>query len=92
MILLLQRVDNTIKKIQQIATELRPEILDDLGLVDAIDWYCEEFQKKTLITCSININATDININKDLSLDIFRTLQESLTNVFRHSKAKRVMV
>ena len=89
---LLQRVDNTIKKIQQIATELRPEILDDLGLVDAIDWYCEEFQKKTQIACSVDLNVSDVNIDKNLSLDIFRTLQESLTNVFRHSKAKNVKV
>ncbi len=89
---ILQRVDNTIKKVQQISTELRPEILDDLGLVDAIDWYCEEFQKKTSIICSLNLNAAEINVDKDLSLDIFRTLQESLTNVVRHANARQIIV
>ena len=89
---ILQRVDNTIKKVQQISTDLRPEILDDLGLIDAIDWYCEEFQKKTSIECSLNLNAAAINIDKNLSLDIFRTLQESLTNVVRHAKARHIIV
>ncbi len=89
---ILKRVDNTIKKVQQISTELRPELLDDLGLVDAIDWYCEEFQKKTSIKCSLKLNAAENDIDKNLSLDIFRTLQESLTNVVRHSKAACVIV
>ena len=89
---LLQQIDNTIEKIQQISTKLRPEILDDLGLADAIDWYCEELQKKTNIVCSVNLNASDIKIDENLSLDIFRTLQESLTNVVRHSKAASVTI
>ena len=88
----LQIVDNTIEKVQQISTELRPDILDDLGLVDAIDWYCEEFQKKTSIECSLNIDAAELNIDKNLSLDIFRTLQESLINVVRHANARHIVV
>jgi signal transduction histidine kinase len=84
-------IDSSIKKVQKISSELRPEILDDLGLSDAIDWYCEEFEKRSGIKCNFSKNEDeDIDINNELSLTLFRVVQESLTNIIRHSNANEV--
>ncbi len=85
-------VNDTIKKVQKISTELRPEILDDLGLIDAIEWYAEEFQKRSGINCNVTIEINDIMLNPELTIDIFRIFQETLTNVMRHSGAKEVYI
>ncbi len=85
-------VDNTIKKVQKISTELRPEILDDLGLAEAIEWYAEEFQKRTGIKCSVEIDLPEVEINPDLTVSLFRIYQETLTNIMRHSGAKKTCI
>jgi PAS domain S-box-containing protein len=85
-------VDQTIKSIQQITSQLRPQLLDELGLITAIEWQAEEFQKLTGIICKYSLPADNININKDKETAIFRILQEALTNVARHSFAKRVSI
>jgi len=78
--------------VQRISTELRPGLLDDLGLVAAIEWQTEEFQSRTGITCKLTIDPEDIVIDEKRSTTLFRILQESLTNISRHAGATRVTV
>jgi len=85
-------VNSTIKSIQRICTELRPGVLDDLGLVSAIEWAVEEFEKNTGIECNLLMELKETNPDPDLSITIFRILQESLTNVARHSRATRAEI
>lgn len=83
-------VDGTVKTVRRIATELRPSILDDLGLDAAMEWQSEEFQKRSDITCVFNSNISDITVAPDIATGIFRIYQECLTNVARHSGASMV--
>jgi PAS domain S-box-containing protein len=80
-------VDRTIQTIKRIITELRPGILDHLGLGAAIEWQALEFQKKTGIACDVTIYPPDIIVEPAISIALFRIFQESLTNVARHAKA-----
>ena len=82
-------VGETIKTVQRITAELRPPIIDDLGIVAAIDWYTKEFEKRNNIKVFLKMDS-ELNIPPDVSLIIFRIMQESLTNISRHSKANRV--
>jgi PAS domain S-box-containing protein len=83
-------VDDTVKSIRKIASELRPGMLDDLGLNAAIDWQTHEFEKRSGITCIYNSNLRERKFDKNISIGVFRILQEALTNVARHSKATKV--
>ncbi len=84
--------DATLQTIKKISTELRPGLLDDLGLPAAIEWQAEEFQTRTGIKCKITVDPKDIILDKDSSTAIFRIFQETLTNVARHAKATRIKV
>ena len=72
--------------------ELRPGILDDLGLVAALEWQLKDFEKRTGIRCKFSQPVEDINLDADLSTALFRIFQEALTNVARHSGATEVHV
>ncbi|UCH09806.1 MAG: PAS domain S-box protein [Fidelibacterota bacterium] len=85
-------VDAIIESTQKISTQLRPVLLDTLGLSAAIEWQVDEFQKRTGIHCDVMINAEDSDLDPEQSTGIFRILQESLTNVSRHAKATEVKV
>jgi two-component system, NarL family, sensor histidine kinase UhpB len=85
-------VDSSIQNVRRIATELRPQVLDDLGLIPALEWQTAEFQSRTKISCTLKTNVEDIQIDPDRSTALFRILQESLTNVARHSNASEVNV
>ncbi len=85
-------IDETTSSVQRISTELRPGILDDLGLTYALDWQCNEFAKRTEIKCSLKLTPQDISISEKISVGLFRVVQESLTNVARHAKATKVEV
>jgi signal transduction histidine kinase len=87
----LKLVDGIIKDVQRISSELRPGILDDLGLTSAIEWHCEEFEARTGIKCELNLEEIRIK-NPQKNTGIYRILQESLTNIARHSEAKNVIV
>ncbi len=89
---LLQTVDGTILTVRRISTELRPPILDDLGLIAAIEWQTQEFQKRTEITCVFSANVDNVEINNDFSTAVFRIFQETLTNIIRHAEARTVSV
>ncbi len=82
--------DSTIKSIKKICTELRPTILDHLGIIAAIQWQAEEFQVRTGIICDVEAKD-DINLDSDRSTALFRIFQEALTNVMRHSAATKVL-
>ena len=79
-------VSETIKTVQRLTSQLRPEIINDLGLEAAIEWYIKEFERRLGIGVKLNMDIT-LNISTDASLQIFRIIQESLTNIARHSKA-----
>ncbi len=85
-------IDSTIRAVKRICTELRPGVLDDLGLVAAMEWQAEEFQKRTGIACEVAFSPGDIAVDRERSTTIFRILQEALTNVIRHAEATRVLV
>jgi PAS domain S-box-containing protein len=82
----------TLRTVQRISTELRPGLLDDLGLVAAAEWQIEEFQNRTGIRSKLTVDPEDITLDDRRSTALFRILQETLTNVARHTQATRVHV
>lgn len=85
-------IDKGIEIVRRISTDLRPHILDHLGLVPAIRWYIKEFQKRVKVRCKWTLCEDDIPMDKDRAVAVFRILQEALTNIARHSKASRVTI
>jgi PAS domain S-box-containing protein len=85
-------VEETIQAVRKISSELRPGILDDLGLVATVEWAAHEFQARTGIKCQVALPATNPAIGADRSTVLFRILQEALTNIARHAGATRVTV
>ena len=86
----LKLVDETIQSVRRIATELRPGMLDDLGLVATIEWAGEEFGARTGTQCRLDLPPDDIVVDPDTAVAIFRIFQETLTNVARHANAQEV--
>ncbi len=84
-------VGSTIRTVQRITSQLRPEIIDDLGLEAAIDWYTREFSKRYGIKVFLDIE-NEILISNDEALPLFRIMQESLTNIARHSGATHIEI
>jgi PAS domain S-box-containing protein len=84
--------DGTITTVQKIAAELRPVVLDSLGLSAAIEWQAEDFQARTGIRCEAILPDEEIGLSREAATGIFRIVQESLTNVVRHSEATRVEI
>ncbi|HOI74860.1 MAG TPA: PAS domain S-box protein [Syntrophales bacterium] len=85
-------VDMTMKTLKRIYMDLRPGMLDHLGLPVAIEWQASEFTKRTGIHCRVKVEPEDMQLNPDLSTAVFRIFQETLTNIWRHAEAKRVQV
>ena len=85
-------IDATIQTVRRISTELRPGILDDLGLVAAIEWQTHEFQTRTGIQCQVTAHVKDTILDQDLNTTFFRIFQETLTNIMRHANATKVEV
>lgn len=83
---------STMGAVQRIAAELRPGVLDDLGLADAIEWQALEFAKRTHIRCDCDCAVGDAVFTTDQATTLFRILQEALTNVLRHSAASIVRI
>ena len=84
-------IDKTVITVRRIATQLRPSILDDLGLIAAMEWQSEEFEKRSEIKSIFSSNVSQLKINTDVATAVFRIFQESLTNVLRHSQATEVI-
>lgn len=82
----------TVSSISRICSELRPAILDDVGLSAAIEWQAEEFTSRTGIVCDIRTDPPEIKLSEELSVAVFRIFQETLTNIVRHARASKVEV
>lgn len=85
-------VDRSITTVQRIATELRPVILDSLGLFAALEWQVEDFAQRTGVKCATSVPQNMSPPGREISIALFRILQESLTNIARHSHATEVQV
>lgn len=83
-------VDRLIITVKNIATELRPDILDHLGLIAALEWHAKEFENRHKVRCVFNSNIGKIELEKEKSTAVFRIFQEALTNVARHSGASQI--
>jgi signal transduction histidine kinase len=83
-------LDDTVSTIRKIASELRPSILDDLGLTAALEWQSREFEKRFNIKVYYDAELNDHEVPPAMATGLFRIYQESLTNVARHSGAKNV--
>jgi PAS domain S-box-containing protein len=84
--------DTTINAVRWIASELRPSILDDLGLMEAIEWQTQQFQARTGIQCPCECALQRIPLGDQQSTAVFRIVQEALTNILRHAQATRAGV
>ena len=85
-------IDSTMHLIRRISTGLRPEILDEMGLVAAFGWQAKEFQKRMGMRCRLNLPEDQLVLDRELSTAVFRIFQEILTNIARHAKASSVEV
>jgi signal transduction histidine kinase len=85
-------IDSSVQTVRKIATGLRPEMLDDMGLIAAVGWQAKEFQKRTGIRTRAKLPPEGTKLDIDVSTTMFRIFQEILTNVARHSRATRVDV
>lgn len=84
--------DATIQSVRRIATELRPGVLDDLGLAAAMEWATEEFEVRTGTMVQLRLPSVDLAIDRERATALFRILQEILTNVARHANATEVNI
>jgi signal transduction histidine kinase len=86
----LKSIDGIIHSVRRIATELRPPVLDTLGLSAAIEWQTADFEHRTGIRCRFASDPEEISLEQEKATAVFRVFQESLTNVARHSGATEV--
>lgn len=85
-------IDTTIQSVRKISTKLRPGVLNDLGLLAAVEWQASEFQNRMGAKCEISSNIEDLEIDERRSSAIFRIFQELLTNITRHANATVVSI
>ena len=85
-------IETTINTVRRISSELRPGVLDDLGLVAAIEWQVQQFQARTGVRSHLDNKAGEIELTREKATTVFRILQEILTNVLRHAHASNIYV
>ncbi|MBM4294114.1 MAG: sensor histidine kinase [Deltaproteobacteria bacterium] len=85
-------IDTTVQSVRRISSELRPKLLDDLGLSAAMEWQANEFMSRAGIQCNISSEPEDIILDQARSSAFFRIFQETLTNIARHAHATKVEV
>jgi two-component system, NarL family, sensor histidine kinase UhpB len=86
----IELLNNMVNTVRRIAQELRPAVLDDLGLVAAMEWQCKDFEKRTGIKVNLINTAGEPLLTNDIQTGLFRIFQETLTNIMRHAKATMV--
>jgi signal transduction histidine kinase len=89
---MMELIDATINTVRRISSELRPSILDDLGLVAAIEWQAQQFEARTGIICQFDSFVDTTDLSREQATAIFRIFQEALTNIRRHAQATRVNI
>lgn len=89
---LIKLIEDSIDTVRKISSDLRPGILDQLGLIDSLEWQLSEFENRTKIKTSYVVQDQSINLSKDKTIAMFRVFQELLTNIVRHSEADEVKV
>ncbi len=83
-------IDATVNTVRRISSELRPSVLDDLGLAAALEWQAQQFEARTGIVCRYDCSLDDLELDRKQSTSLFRISQEALTNLLRHAQATRV--
>ncbi len=89
---MIQIIDETIDTVRNICAELRPGVLDHLGLGPAIEWQCGEIRKRTGINFHISSSPDEISIGNDVAVTFFRVFQEIVTNIVRHAGATEISI
>jgi len=89
---MIAEVDQTIEKVREIVTELRPSILDEFGLSEAIEWQLSQFQERTGVRGIFESSSETLNLSREVGAALFRVVQEALTNVMRHAGAAEVRI
>ncbi|MEO8845482.1 MAG: GAF domain-containing protein [Kofleriaceae bacterium] len=84
--------DDIIRSVRRISSDLRPGLLDDLGLRAAVEWQAEDFTERTGTKCRVRSEIGDLRLERGLATTVFRIFQEALTNVTRHASASQVEV
>ena len=84
--------DGTIDTVKRVSADLRPSLLDDLGLAAALAWQIAEFRKRTGLVCTTSITDPGEQISEDIRTVLYRICQETITNVSRHAQATRLTV
>lgn len=87
----IEMIDATLAQARTLARDLRPSILDDLGLLAAIEWQVDQFKKSSRLPCRIALDKP-VHVSRDVATALFRILQESLTNIARHAQAKKIEI
>jgi len=85
-------LDSTVESVRSISTQLRPPILDDLGLEAAVEWQVQEFARQSGINCQLDLRVGDTLVREEHATAAFRILQEALVNIARHAEADNVTV
>jgi PAS domain S-box-containing protein len=89
---MLRLADSTVESVRRIAAELRPGLLDDFGLVAAIEWHAQEFEQRTGVGCQVTSELDETTLSPEQATALFRIAQEALTNVARHAAATAAVV
>jgi len=89
---IISMINETVKSIRKISTQLRPGILDDLGLIEALKWQAEEFKKRYEIAVDFVCNKDRLVLDQPIATGLFRIFQEALTNIARHANATLVKI
>jgi signal transduction histidine kinase len=90
--LLQRQIDSMMASIRRIASDLRPPMLDDLGLIAAVEWLADDFTHRSHVDVTTDLQMQDIALTKFAATAIFRMVQEALTNVARHAAATEVRI
>ncbi len=89
---ILHRLDEVIESVRSVASELRPQVLADLGLVAAIERQAEDFERRSGIRCRVDIRISQVDVDPSRAAAIYMIIQEALTNVLQHARATRATV
>ena len=85
-------LDSTVTATRRIAADLRPLMLDDLGLLAALEWLTQDFVRRTSVPCDLRVDEAVVDVDERIQSALYRTIQECLTNIARHAQATQVMI